>query len=334
MALNTVGDLAMSYIFRSRNAQTKSDLARLSQEVATGQVSAVSETVKGDFGTLSAIKNNLGQLEAYRGSINEAAGFTDAVQGTLESVRQTVEGISNDLLASSSIGQLELSSSLAGSAKDAFETAVSRLNTSFGGRSLFAGVATKNAAVAPAETILAALETAVSSETTASGVKSVVDAWFAAGGGFDSVAYVGSSTPLAPMAAGQGKQINVAVTAADAPLRDTLRGLALAALIDRAPLQSSSTQQAKMAVFASETLLQANTEMLEEQAKVGVAQESLETALASNASETSAMNLALSNILSADPYDRATQLKQAENQLEMLYTLTARTAAMKLSDYL
>ncbi|SFC65988.1 flagellin [Tropicimonas isoalkanivorans] len=334
MAINTVGDLAMSYIFRSRNAQTKADLARLSQEVATGQVASVSDAVKGDFGTLSAIENNLGQLEAYRGSINEAAGFTGAVQGTLESIRQTAEGISHDLLASSSMGQSALSSSLAGSATDAFETAVSRLNTSFGGRSLFAGIATKSAAVAPAETILAALETAVSSETTAAGVKSVVDEWFAAGGGFDSVAYLGSTTPLAPMAAGQGKQVSIAVTAADAPLRDTLRGLALAALINRAPLQSSSSQQAKMAVMASETLMQANTEMLDEQAKVGIAQESFETALASNASETAAMKLAMSNILSADPYDRATQLKQAETQLEMLYTLTARTAAMKLSDYL
>ena len=79
MALSTVGDLAMSYIFRSRNAQTKSELARLSQEVATGQIASVSDAVQGNFGTLSAIENSLGQLNAYRRSINDAAEFAGAV---------------------------------------------------------------------------------------------------------------------------------------------------------------------------------------------------------------------------------------------------------------
>ncbi|WP_068108492.1 flagellin [Tropicimonas marinistellae] len=334
MALTTVGDLALSYIFRSRNSQVKADITRLTEEVATGQVASLADRLNGNFSTISSVEHSLTQLAAYESSITEASGFASAVQDSLEAVRETAGTLSADLLTFSNSENGTISSALGTASMDAFDLAISRLNMQFGGRSLFAGVATNSSALADANTILEELETAVSGETTATGVASVIDAWFASPAGFETIAYSGSAKALSPMSIGVGQTVSLDVTASDTAVRETLKGLAMAVLIDRLPLSNSPAEQMTMAGLAGQTLLNSNVSMLEVQAKVGVVQESLETASTRNTSETAAMELALSELISVDQYDAAAALTQAETQLELLYALTARTASLKLSDYI
>ncbi|SNT04054.1 flagellin [Tropicimonas sediminicola] len=334
MAVNTVGDLAMSYIFRSRNAQLKADMVRFSTELSTGQVASVSEAVNANFGPVSAMEHSLSQLEAYRQSISESAGLAGAMQSSLETIRQSALALSTDLLTSGSTSSAVHLDALGASAAQAFHAAVSQLNTSYGGRALFSGAATDRAALADSHAILSALEVAVATETTASGVKAAVDAWFDPGGGFDTIAYTGSPTPLAPMQAGANRAVDLDVTAADTAIRDTLKGLALSALMSSPPLSEAPSEQAVMAKTAGDLLLQANTDLLQTQARIGVAEETLEDAKTSNSSEIAALELGLAELLSVDVYESATKLEQAESSLELLYALTARSARLNLADYL
>ncbi|MFD0982127.1 hypothetical protein [Tropicimonas aquimaris] len=334
MAVNTLGDLAMSYIFRSRNAQLKSDMVRLSTELSTGQTASVSNAVNANFGPVSAMEHSLSQLEAYRQSMSESADFAGAMQSSLEAIRQSALSLSTDLLTSGTTVSAVHFDTLGTSATQAFHASVSQLNTSFGGRALFSGAATDRAPLADSHAILSALGSAVASETTASGVKAIVDAWFAPGGGFDSGAYAGSTAPLAPMQAGAHRDVDLNVTAADSAIRDTLRGLALSALMSSQPLSDMPSEQAVMAKMAGDLLLQTTNDLLQTQAIVGVAEETLENARINNASEIAALELSLAELLSVDVYESATKLEQAESSLELFYALTARSARLNLADYL
>ena len=46
------------------------------------------------------------------------------------------------------------------------------------------------------------------------------------------------------------------------------------------------------------------------------------------------MDMALSKIVSSDPYDGAARLKEVQTQIEILYTLTVRTSNLSLMNYL
>ena len=57
-------------------------------------------------------------------------------------------------------------------------------------------------------------------------------------------------------------------------------------------------------------------------------------ASARNGAETSALEIARTDILAIDPYRTATELQSTETRLETLYTLTARLSRLSLSEYL
>ena len=78
----------------------------------------------------------------------------------------------------------------------------------------------------------------------------------------------------------------------------------------------------------------AATGLIARQADLGLLQETAERATARNAAETTALSLARSDILSADPYETASALTQAEASLQNLYALTARLSRLSLTDYL
>jgi len=70
------------------------------------------------------------------------------------------------------------------------------------------------------------------------------------------------------------------------------------------------------------------------QARLGVAQERISSAEIRNAAESSALQIARSDLLAIDPYDTATALQATQTQLETLYSITARLTRLNLTDYL
>ncbi len=334
MAMTSIGDLASSVMLRSRNSQLKADMASLVQDLASGQVSIRDTSLGGSYRTITGIEQSLSRIDAYTLAAKETSGFAGAVQDALGALQETSSGLSTELLTAGNSGSATHARALGTSAVQDFEAAIGRLNSRFADRSLFAGAATDGPALFDAGAILGTLETAVASETSASGVIAVVEAWFDVGGGFETAGYSGSTTTLSPMAVSADRSVTVDVTANDSAIRDVLKGLAIAAMIDRGPTSTTSTDQIALAAKAGEVLLSANGNLLDLRASVGTAQETIEQAMVEGSAEKASMEFALSEILTADPYERATQLEQVETQLEMLYALTARTSRLKLTDYL
>ena len=53
-----------------------------------------------------------------------------------------------------------------------------------------------------------------------------------------------------------------------------------------------------------------------------------------NGAQQTALSLARSNLVAADPYETASALTQTEGNLQTLYALTARLSRLSLTDYL
>ncbi len=331
MAVSSIGDLATSTMLRSQNSRLQSEMETLVQELSSGQVSIRDTALGGSYRAISGIETTLKRLDAYELSSTEAEGFSETMQAALGSIQETTGNLSVELLAAGNSGTAASASATVSGAKQDFEAVISWLNTNYAGRTVFGGVATDTPAIASASDILSDLETeiAASGAATVSDVEAVVRDWFATG-----AAYLGSNQALSPMTVGAGQTVEFDFTAQNQEIQDTLSGIALAIMVDSSSVGFSADQQILLAERAGEILLGANQDLLVSRANVGALQETIENAQAEMVSERTSMDLALNELLTADPYDRATRLSQVETQIEILYTLTVRTSNLNLMNFL
>jgi len=335
MSYVSVGDMAQSFSFNRKSYQLKTNANRLGNELASGRVSDLSKRFSGDFTVISGIESSLKTLESYKVSQKEAAQFSDSMQISLGVVQdQTTKAASTLLLTGSAASQTQVNN-IATDVRQAFDTVVATLNTQVGGRSLFAGAATDKPAVASASTMLADLQVAIAGQTTAGGVASAVDDWFnLAGGGFETSGYLGSTTSLSAFNIAGGQQADLSVTAADPTFRETLKNLALAALVSEGALAGDLAGQAELLERAGNGLLSIGDAQTNMRANLGTAEARIETALVQTTAEISALEITRTGLLEVDPYSAASELEQVQTQLETLYALTSRMSRMSLVDFL
>lgn len=333
MTLTSIGDLAQSLMLRRQNSALKADLSTLSAEMTTGHAADIARRVNGDFAPLGAIDASLARLRAYDGATTEAALRAGAMQIALT----TIDGLASDLaptllqpLASGQEAQVAI---LGADARQKFETVVSTLNAVVGDRTLFAGQATNRPALADSETILASIETAIAGAVSAADVEVAVSNWFDDPGGFASTAYLGAD-PLDGVPIAPNEVAAVTITAMDPALRDTMKGLAMAALLDRGALAGAPAARTDLARRAGQSLISGQTARTDLAAGLGMVEAQIEAATSRNAAESAALQIARAAMVEVDPYDSATRLEATQTQLETLYAITARLSRLNLMDFL
>jgi len=331
----SIGDLANTFLIQRQTTGLKSELTRLASELTTGQKNDLGASLAGDFGPYAGIERSLRALAAYATANTEAAGMLEASQLALENVQSMGQDLSSALLTASSAEDVVLIRVTAEDARQKFSAVVSSLNTSTADRTLFGGAATDRPALATGEQMLAEIVTAVAGETTAAGVVAAVDSWFDdAGGGFETMGYLGSSKDMGPMSIAEEETAAVGVRADDQVMRDTLKGYALMSLIAEGALDGDVAQQADLAAAAAEKMLTADGDITNLRARIGAVEARIEDAQARNAAEGAAYELARTQLIGADPYETATELQAVYAQIETLYTVTARIAGLNFTDYM
>jgi flagellar hook-associated protein 3 FlgL len=333
MAQDSLGDMAQSFTLRKQNFALKSLVQRLSSEMTSGQVSDVAAAVRGDFRPLIAIDASLKRIEGFRAATTEAAAFTAAMQGALANVQEMASDMTPALLTAANSAQSAHINGVGIDAAQKFRSTIALFNTRMGDRAVFAGVETTGTALASAETILAALDAAVAGAVTADEVNTRVTAWFEDPAGFRTLGYTGGA-PLAPIPVAPGETAEITVTAADPTIRDTLKGMALAAMLDRGVLAANVTERAALAKRAATTLMETGTARSDVVARIGSAEERIDEAASRNSAESLALTIARSDILSIDPFEATSALTDAQTKLEALYSVTARLSRFSLVDFL
>lgn len=335
MGAVSLGDLAQSFLLRRQNVVLKTDMQRLSTELTTGRVTDAATHLSGDIGPLLAIDSSLSRLKSYATAANEAALFSGAMQTALGTIGDLSTDISTTLLAAGTVGSVSQITAAGISGHQYFETAIAAMNTRFADRTVFAGTVTAGRAVIGPDDILAVLETEIgnSGAVSASDIQSTVANWFDSPAGYGAVAYRGD-TGLSPIDIAAGEEANLGVTANDPAIRSTLKGLAMAALLDRGVLAGQPAARQDLARRAGESLLDSQTERASLSARLGLIQAQIETATSRNSAESSTLQIARTGLLSADPFETASKLAQTQSQLEKIYAITARMSRLSLLDYI
>lgn len=333
MANVTMSDLSQMFQLRRDTVRLRQGLATATQELSSGKKADLGKAVRGNYGPLAALDQQLSTLGGFETNAKEAAIFTDAAQTALGRVREVSSELGMRLIGLEEADIVSVGDVFAAEAESAFELSVSALNVSAAGRSVFGGTATDRAPLAPAREMLAELRAATAAETTASGVAAVVEAWFAPGGGFEATGYLGSADTLANVRVADGREIELPIKADDPTIRNQLKGLALAALLNSSGV-TDREEQVLLADIAGRAIVANQDRMLSLQARVGSAQARIDTAASQNAAERTALQIARSGIVAADPYEVATELQNLQVQLETVYTITARLSGLSLTNYL
>jgi flagellar hook-associated protein 3 FlgL len=334
MSFTTIGDLSKSFQLRQDNARLKADLQRLTTELSTGRTTDLRAATRGDLRPLASFERSVSLLASFRTSNAEAGLFAEAAQAALADLQSGAETLSAAAILARTSAVPSQIDALGRGAVQQFEAAVSRLNLQAAGRSLFAGLATDGPALRPAAEILDALETAVAGATTAGDVQTALDAWFAPAGGFDTFAFTGSPDPLRPFQVSPAESVDLPVTALAPEIRDTLRGLAMSALLDRGVLAGDVQERAALAGASGEALIAARDGLVNLRAVVGDAEASIERARVRNEAELAAAERARAALVEADPFRAAAELQAVQGQLETLYAITARLSGLSLTNFL
>lgn len=318
-------------LFRSGSA-LKSELARVSNEMTTGKKSDTGAAVAGDFSALGAIDHALSRIDGYSATTSEMALLTQTAQSALNVISTISDDLAGNLLRNLTLTQPENLSALVSDGNQKFETAIAALNTRFAERSVFGGVVSEQAPLPDADTILTALETALTGAVTVDDVETAVAGFFDAGGDYETLYQGGPARTEVPIA--PGETAGMPATALDQGIRDTLKGLATVALLHRGLFAGQGTARAQLAEGAGEQLIASGGTRSNLVARIGTVEAAIATAQTRNQAEKSALGIARAGMLEADPYETATRLEDLQTRLESLYILTSRLSKLSLTEYL
>lgn len=334
MSLISTGDLSQSFQLRRDNGRLKADLQRLTQELSSGRIADLPKSLRGDLRPLTAIERSIALVTSYQTATAEAATFAESAQSALGEVAREANDLSGALLIHKTAllpFQLNVSAS---KAAEAFETQVARLNAQVAGRSIFGGIATNGPPLRSGEEILTELVTVTAGATTAADVEAALDTWFGPGGGYETFAYLGSTTSLAPMRLSDQDDVSFQATALSDEIRDSLKATAMSAVLDRGVLAGSESERRALAVRSGEALIGSADRLTALRSEIGVFEAQIDRARVRNASELSAAEAARAALVEADPFRVAAELQTVQTQIEALYAVTARVSRLSLVAYL
>lgn len=336
MTTVSIGDLARNFQLRRHNTELQTRISTLTQEMTTGERADIGAAVSGDFKALAGLDYSLRLLDGYRTAASEAALFADGLQRVLGTVQSLSQDIAPSLLNAGTVGSAQMVETITVDARQKFQSAVSSLNTQIADRFLLSGTATDREPISGAGDILDALSTVTAGLATADDVIATVQSWFDApsgAGGFADTVY-GGAAPLSAVDIGANDSVALDITALDPAIRDTLKGLALAALVADGALAGDAAGRALITRTAGETMLGAGSDLATLGARAGSAEAHIAESASRTAAEAGSLAIARSALVAADPYATATALQSVQTQIETLYSITARLSRLSLADFL
>ncbi len=334
MNMTSIGDMAHSFMLRSRSAALKSSMTTLTDELASGQASNIRERLGGDYSYLSEIDYNLSRLGGFSVAAKEASLFTSAGQLGLARMQDVAATLGAGLLEINPISIDTVRLHTREQARLGLDTVLAALNGSAGGRSLFAGTATDVSPMDSTATLVAALKSEVSGMVFTSQILQAVDDWFSDGGGFKTTMYSGSDQPLAPIQVGKNEQVTLSLRADNPEFRKMLRNVALVILATDPDLNLDVDAQNALLHIAGEGLLNSETGLTGLRADMGYTEARIEDASSRNAAALTSLAISRNELLRADPFETASHLEEVQFQLESLYAVTVRASRLNLLSFL
>ena len=335
MQYSSVGDIARSFLMHGHNTRIKSEIADLSQSLASGMKTDVSKHLRGEFAELAAIERSVRSLKAHQTAQRETTTLLETAQIALGTIQDLTTEMAPALISAGNSSHPALLQSAASDAAQKFDSVVSALNVRIADRAIFSGRSTDRAALPGGRDILDALSADLAGASTPSDAANQIDVWFDdPAGGFSTTIYQGADTPIPPIPVSDTEAVDFKLTANAPEIRNLLKSIAKAALSVELPQLRETSDQAEFLRSAGEDMLTTQTDLALVRANVGALESYNDIAITRANTSLSAFEIARAEIYKADPYEAATALELAQTQLEAVYTLTARISRLSLTDFL
>lgn len=334
MSVTNLGDLSQSFSMRQRNTSLRADISRLTDELASGQVSDVRNVLSGNYSFLTDIERQSSILDAYQVSTSEAGLFAEATQKALANFESFGSDLSGSLITAGTSAIGVTGSDTSAEARNTLAGMVGSLNSNVAGRFLFSGSASDQVPLPDADTLLNALRNEFSGASTPDDILLAADTWFNDPAGFEATIYQGGSNAISPFNLSEADSVSMDVRAMDTRILEVIKLTAVAALADDSALAFDVSTQSELFGKAGQALLNAQDEVISLRSEVGSVEARIEGIATRNAAEQTSMQFAKAEMLEVDPYEAATQLEEAQFQLESLYSVTVRMSRLSLSNFL
>ncbi|MDA8746694.1 flagellin [Litoreibacter sp.] len=333
MNVNGVGDLATSLLARRNNADLKHEFVRLTQELATGRKSDISNSTGGNTSSLASLEHSLTLIDAFTKSESVLSQKLAHAEIALSAIGDDIAGIGQSILANADSGGIA-NNALLVDASSSFQTALSALSVRIGGAYVFSGVALETPPLADEASLLSSLQTATSGALTAADFYQRVDDWFSQSGGFDVAGYTGGDQPTRGVRVSATDEARFKFTAESPEIRAVLRDLSVFALVEQGDFLGSQEELTELTKIAASGLIAGETELIGVRSDMGKQQERVTAANAQNSFQMNSLTEMRNEVVGVDLYETAARFEEIQLQLESLYLVTAKTARLSLTEYL
>ena len=320
--------------------RTRDAVERLSEEFATRRVSDLGGALRHDFTALAVAEREMGLADALKHSVEAGRRLTARAGESLDRIALSLDGLRNAAQPSLTGSVYADPEVVRTEAESALRNAITALNVTSDGRSVFAGGRVDADATAPIESVLAD----VRGLATQAGVTDMASLQAAVDAYFDPTPVPGNFADGVPDAANQPASIQLrvgedeTVSYAPSPLGEDVLTILKAVSMAVASTQSgfaAPTEARDFAAVELPVLLSgASDAAIRERARTGTLEGRLDRAL----EEVDAARLGAERerdaLIGADPYETGTRLQDEAARLESIYTLTARLSRLRLTDYL
>ncbi|MEO1042595.1 MAG: hypothetical protein AAFX52_09905 [Pseudomonadota bacterium] len=214
-------------------------------------------------------------------------------------------------------------------ARSTIASVLSTLNTQFGGRALFAGDTGVGTAVTDVDSFIAWVEGLVAGSTDAATNRAILDTEFDVGGQFDTIVYTGGAA-LSDTTLPGGEVVDALPTAEESSIRDILKGLAIVAVNDSIDI----TEREQWIADGASLVQTARDRLTTIEASLGLALNSIERAIDRQDQVLFDAQTTIDSLIGVDPFESVSETQSLETRLQALYTVTGRSAALRLTNFL
>lgn len=330
MSLISNGDMAQQFASLRATNVIKSDLARLSATLSSGRVADVPRHLGPETVQYVAINHSLEKLAGYQQVGQEADQLLAGLQLVVARVDAARSQLSEQILMvndSSSQGQVD---DAARAALSGLETMIQTLNTKLNDQSLLAGRDVRATPLIDAADMLVQISATIGPDRSARGIAAAVEAWFTdPNSGFSSTGYRGDDAGFIQRKISPDRQITMSLRADDPAIRDLLKSTVFAAVTTVLPGLAPETKS-ELVQSAGAHLFGAATGMAKIESRIGALQSMVTETKVELQAEQVGLNMAVNNLVAADPFDTATRLQAVQLQLETHFTVVGRLSQLSL----
>lgn len=314
-----------------QNATLRARLETVGQEAITGRRADVLEATNGRVGDAFLLSKAGQDITRQREMASLATARLDGATSSVSTIRKTLVDFTPESRVVFATGDDNELALMAAKAGDALSHVMSSLNRRQGSRHLFSGTQTAGSPLATSNDLQDAINTEISGAATGTDAVAAINAYFGAGGGFETNIYKGSATDGPRLHVTDTQSFDPLPKADDQLFRDMMQGFAMIAGAEGGATDADRDQLIEAGLNLLDGALDS---ALATESRLGASQQSIERIDQSLLNEATLISTTQNKLLGRDPFEAAAELQALEGQLEASYTVTGRLGSLSLVNFL